>query len=53
MGEKKAADGKEENFMAFQGKQRILYSIFQITGVLTLIEWGINHLILTLELPIS
>ena len=32
----KAAKGKEESFMAFEGKKIILYNIFQITSVLTL-----------------
>ena len=33
---RKAAKGKEENYMAFQGKKRILYYIIQITRVLPL-----------------
>ena len=28
---RKAASGKEENFLTFQGKQRILYNIFNST----------------------
>ena len=37
---RKAAKGKEENFMAFQGKKRVLYYIIQITSVLPLMN---NH----------
>ena len=32
----KAADGKEENVMAFQGRQRIQYDVIQHHSVLTL-----------------
>ena len=35
---RKAAEGKEEYFMAFQGKKRILYYVIQITSVLPLMN---------------
>ena len=35
---RKAAKGKEENFMVFQGKKRISYYIIQITSVLPLMH---------------
>ena len=42
---RKAANGKEENFAAFQGKKRILYYIIQITSVLLLMIYLVSILV--------